>query len=262
MAIPRAKTKPAPLKSRPAARKPTPAAPPAKPKLPAALAQRAKALHDAAQARLVEQGREAIALIRDRREAIADDYFDVGRALITLKSEAVALALGYGDVAAMLRAELDLSVATANKLIELATRVDRSLLRELQQERAAAILALVDATPEDDTVEDLLAAPFPLPEGGGTLDLRTAPVAEITAAARALRQQHAPATKRAAGFTTTPAERKAFNALVAPVTKHKTLRGVATFKLVASRGAHGPLVESRIPLSEFERVTALLHQRR
>ena len=60
----------------------------------------------------------------------------------------------------------------------------------------------------------------------------------------------------------TLAERKAFAALVAPVTKRASLRGVATFKLVASRGEHGPLVESRIPLRDFERVTALLHQRR
>jgi hypothetical protein len=90
-------------------------------------------------------------------------YGDVGHALITLRNTAVALALGYDDVATMLRAELDLSVDTAHKLIELATRVDRSLLRELQQERAAAILALVDATPADDTVEDLLRAPFAFP---------------------------------------------------------------------------------------------------
>jgi hypothetical protein len=255
MATPRAKKQPVIPRSKPAAE-------PAKRKLPAALEQRARALHDAAQARLVEQGREAIALIRARREAIADDYFDVGHALITLKNIAVALALGYDDVATMLRAELDLSVDTAHKLIELATRVDRSLLRELQQERAAAILALVDATPADDTVEDLLRAPFALPDRSGFLDLRTAPIAAIKSAARAIRQLHAPAAKRSEGFTTTPAERKAFAALVAPVTKRASLRGVATFKLVASRGEHGPLVESRIPLRDFERVTALLHQRR
>ncbi|MBK8694012.1 MAG: hypothetical protein IPN17_17435, partial [Deltaproteobacteria bacterium] len=123
MATPRAK-KPAAKKPATSRKKPAPT-PPKKP-LPAALAKRAKALHDAAQGRLVEQGREAIALIRDRREAIADSYFDIGQALITLKSEAIAQALGHADVATMLRDELDLSVTTANKLIELATRVDRS----------------------------------------------------------------------------------------------------------------------------------------
>lgn len=258
MATPRAK-KPAAKKPATPRKKPTPT--PTKKPLPAALAKRAKALHDAAQARLVEQGREAIALIRDRREAIADSYFDIGQALITLKSEAIAQALGHADVATMLREELDLSVTTANKLIELATRVDRSLLRELQQERAAAILAVVDATPDDDTPEALLAKPFRLPSGD-TLDLRTAPVGTIIELARTLRLERAPSTKRTAGFTTTPADRKAFAALIAPIAKDKALRGVATFKLIASRGEHGPLVESRVPLREFERAAALLVKRR
>lgn len=248
--------------STPRAKKPSPKKKsPAKKKLPPALAQRAKKLHAEAQARLAAQGREAIALIRARRADIAEDYFDIGRALITLKSEAIALALGHADVAAMLRAELDLSVATADKLIELSTRVDRSLVRELQQERAAAILALVDATPEEDTPEDLLARPFPLTDGG-TLDLRTAPVAAIKDAARAVRQTHAPKGKRTAGFTTSPEDREAFAALVAPVTKDRSLRAKVTFKLVASRKAHGPLVESRIPLREFEAVVARLLKRR
>jgi hypothetical protein len=256
MVTPRTKT------TTPAAAKKRPAAPaPQKRPLPLALAKRAQALHTAAQARLVEQGREAIALIRDRREAMADSYFDVGQALITLRSEAIAQALGYDDVAAMLRAELDLSVTTAAKLIDLATRVDRSLLRELQLERAAAILALVDATESDDTPEQLVAKPFRL-SMGGTLDLRTAPVAEIKAEARTLRQGRASAKKPVKGFTTTPAERKAFAALVAPVVKDKALRGVATFKLLASREEHGPLVESRIPLKEFARAMGLLRPRR
>ncbi len=258
MATPRAK-KPAAKKPAPSKKKPTPT--PTKKPLPAALAKRAKALHDAAQGRLVEQGREAIALIRDRREAIADSYFDIGQALITLKSEAIAQALGHADVATMLRDELDLSVTTANKLIELATRVDRSLLRELQQERAAAILAVVDATPDDDTPEALLAKPFRLPSGD-TLDLRTAPVAAIIDLARTLRLERAPSTKRTAGFTTTPADRKAFAALIAPIAKDKALRGVATFKLIASRGEQGPLVESRVPLEDHPRVATLLHARR
>lgn len=248
MATPRVKTKPAAKKL-----------PPKRP-LPAALAKRAKALHDAAQQRLVEQGREAITLIRDRREAIADSYFDVGQALITLRSEAIALALGYDGVPAMLRAELDLSVSTAAKLIDLATRVDRSLLRELQQERAAAILAVVDATEEDDTPDELLAKPYRLADGG-TLDLRTAPVAEIKGLARALRQQRA-TTKPARGFTTTPADRKTFAALIAPVMKDKALRNTATFKLIASRGEQGPLVESRVPLKDVPRMVALLHKGR
>jgi len=248
---------------KPTAKKPTARTkkPPAKRPLPAALVKRAQALHEAAQARLVEQGREAISLIRDRREAIADNYFDVGQALITLKSEAIAQALGYEDIAAMLRAELDLSVSTAAKLIELATRVDRSLLRELQHERAAAILAVVDATEEDDTPEQLLAKPFRLPEGG-TIDLRTAPIVDVKALARALRHQRAATKKPARGFSTTPADRKAFAALIAPVAKDKTLGGVATFKLLASREEHGPLVESRVPLKDYPRVVALLHARR
>jgi len=62
--------------------------------------------------------------------------------------------------------------------------------------------------------------------------------------------------------TASPADRKAFAALIAPVAKDKTLGGVATFKLLASREEHGPLVESRVPLKDYPRVVALLHARR
>jgi hypothetical protein len=237
----------------------TPAA--SKKRLAPALARRASALHAVAQARLVKQGREAIALIRERRADIAENYFDVGQALVTLKSDAMAAALAYDDVATMLREELDLSVATADKLIELATRVDRSVLRELRQERAAAILALVDATPEDDRVEDLLAKPFPV-AGRAPLDLRTAPVAAIRDVARAIRQRRAPAPgKRAEGFTTTPAQRATFAALTTGVQKDRALRGLATFKLIASRAAHGPIVEARIALAHFASVVRRLAAR-
>lgn len=226
-------------------------------KLPSALEKRAKAAHAAAQARLVEEAREAIATIRARREDIAESYFDIGQALVTLTRETVALAMGYADVAALLREELDLSLGTAKKLIELATRVDRSVLRTLQQERAAAILALVDATPEDDTLEALLERPFPTPDGG-KLDLRAAPIDAIKDLARTMRQDRAAKDKRPEGFSTTAAQREMLKGLVATVTRDKSLAAITSFRLVASRKAHGPLVESRIPLKEFARVVALL----
>gem|GEM_PF-5990801 len=59
-----------------------------------------------------------------------------------------------------------------------------------------------------------------------------------------------------------PADRKAFAALIAPVVKDKTLRGAATFKLIASRGEQGPLVESRVPRKDLQRVAGLLHKGR
>ncbi len=120
---------------------------------------------------------------------------------------------------------------------------------------------MVDATEEDDTPEQLLVKPFRLPEGG-SIDLRTAPIVDVKALARALRQQRAATNEPARGFSTTPADRKTFAALIAPVAKDKTLGGVATFKLLASREEHGPLVESRVPLKDYPRVVALLHTRR
>ncbi len=233
---------------------------PKKPALAPALAKRAKALHDAAVARLAEQGREALALIRERRRRIAEDYFDIGVALVTLKTGAMAAALGYDDVESMLREELDISMTTANELVELATRVDRSVLRELSRERAAAVLALVDATPEDDTVEGVLERPFTLPNGE-RVDLRTGPVEALHDAARALRHARGVGASKG-GFTTTPEQRAAFDALIEPVSRAKALRGLVSFKLVASRKAHGPLVESRVPLRDFAAVAKLLAKRR
>ncbi|MBI5518417.1 MAG: hypothetical protein HY909_31890 [Deltaproteobacteria bacterium] len=231
---------------------------PAKRALAPALKKRADALRAAAQARARKRGRAAVAHIRELREHIADDYFDIGQALVTLGDEDVVRALGYDDRATMLRAELDLSVTTADKLVELATRVDRSVLRTLDQERAAAVLALVDATPEPDTFEGLLTKPFALPGGEEPMDLRAAPVEAIKGAARTLRQGRVPPGKRGKGFTTTPEERAAFAEAIAPVERDRGLRAATTFRLVASRKGHGPVVEVRIPLRMFDAAVRLL----
>lgn len=74
--------------------------------------------------------------------------------------------------------------------------------------------------------------------------------------ARTLRQERASATKRTAGFTTTPSDRKAFAALIAPIAKDKIrpcvearadawpkiLRAVASFKLIGDGAEYNPVL--------------------
>jgi len=82
----------------------------------------------------------------------------MGRALQVLKSKGVADAMGYGSFETLCAKQLDLSATRADLLIKLYEKLDASLVRELGTDRASALMNLADATPEDDRVEDLLAA--------------------------------------------------------------------------------------------------------
>ena len=133
--------------------------------LPKALAERAKAQHDAKQARLLVKGRAAIAHIRERQVDIAANMVDIGLALVELKVEGMAEALGRSGFAEVCELDLGLPFSTANVLVALATKVPREVVTRLGTDRARAVLELVEATPENESIEELLRAKLALPSG-------------------------------------------------------------------------------------------------
>jgi len=223
------------------------------PTTPPALVKRAKAAHAARLTRLAAQGRDAIGAIRAARSAVATNYFSMGEALAVLQGSGMAEALGRKDFAEVCTLDLDMAERTAEQLIALVKRLSRTMLETLGRERANAMLALVDATPADDAVGDVLGATINLPSGE-KLVVRDASTAEIYAAAKAFRDARAVGqTKRSPGFTTTPDERARF-AKSAKHWQRKDVKDVVTTRLVASRKEHGALVRVELPLAVWERL--------
>ena len=98
-----------------------------KPAVPAALAREAKAAHAARVARLAKRGREAIARIKERQGDVAASMVDIGEALVELKAEGVAEALGRAGFAEVVTRDLGMAITTAHALVALSTRVSRAL---------------------------------------------------------------------------------------------------------------------------------------
>ncbi len=226
--------------------------------LPKELAARAKAQHDAKLARLAERARDAIARIRERQADIAANMVDIGLALVELKADGMAEALGRSGFAEVCEKDLRMPLSTANSLVALATKVPREIVTSLGPDRARAVLELVEATPEDDTPDDVLHAKLALPSGR-TLDVAAASTHELREAAKEFRDARPAAEgKRSRGFTSTSAEKKSFKSLA----KHLTERGHAGAKLVATRDGKGAKVRFEVRLSEIDAFATALRAAR
>ncbi len=224
-------------------------------KLPAALERNARAQRDAKRQRLADEGFKALSAIKALRTKISDDFLAMGRALQVLKSKGVADAMGYGSFETLCAKKLDLSVTRADLLIKLYEKLDASLVRELGTDRASALMNLADATPEDDRVEDLLAAKLALPSGA-VLDVAKATVQAINDAAATLRRGAAATGATRRGLTVSAVEQRRFDATV------KRLRaivgddeGVAA-KLIATRKESGADAQVRMPLAALVSLVA------
>ena len=252
-----------PASKPPRTKKPAPKKPRAKkpatidPALPAALAKRANMLHADKVGRLAAVGRAAIARIRERQTDVAANMVDIGLALHELRAEGVAEALGRNGFGEVCELDLKLPVTTALNLIAIATRVPREVVTSLGHDRARAVLELVDATPEDDTPEQVLSQPLKLPSGE-MLDVRNAPVATLRQAAKAFRAVRPGATaKRGRGFSASPDEKKTFAAFARRLHAH---HAEATTTLVASRGTKGAKVRIEVHLADLEKLPTALRK--
>ena len=130
-------------------------------------------------------------------------------------------------------------------------------MRDVGPDRARALMELADATPEDDTAEDLLDATLTLPSGT-TLVVRSASTEALDAAAKAFRQARPLEDgKRNRGFTTTSSEQKAHAAIAKRLAKAPA-NARATTRLVAQRDAGGAKLVIEVRLAAWAETLALL----
>lgn len=122
---------------------------------PAALAKRAASVAKKARAQNEVRARELIALVQDKLRTAASAFYDIGVALTELSAPSLYTALGYRSFAAMVRTELGFSIDKARQLMEVAKGLKRSTALSLGPTRAAAVIELTKATPEDDTPEQV-----------------------------------------------------------------------------------------------------------
>lgn len=212
-----------------------------------ALRENADAARAAKLARLKTQGTAAIERVRDLRARIEDDFLEIGQELVTLDDPAVIEAMGYDDFAAVCTGPLAMSVGKARQLIAVTTRLAPQLARSLGQERAAALLSLVDATPEEDTPAEVWKATLALPDGS-KLDVDKATTREIREAATAIRRHHA-AKKggRGRGLTVSADEQARAAKIERAIAKDAALAGT-TVTLKAGPKARGARVVIAVDL--------------
>lgn len=219
-----------------------------------ALAARAKAAHTARMARVARAAWEAIDRVRALRRGIESDFLEIGAALVALKAEGVPEALNLPSFEAVVETHLDMSLTKAEQLIAVATRVRRELAEKLGQDHAAALVELADATPDDETPEDLFNATLTLPDGA-RLVVRDEKPARLRAAAALFRQ--ARQAKKGRGLTTSPAERKKLGAIRAQARMVKALAR-ARFDLKATHHPDGADLTIRVPLARLAALATAL----
>jgi len=217
--------------------------------LPPALARNAQKSAAQKRARLAGEARADIELIKARRQRIVEDFYDIGEALLRLKRPGVPEALGHKSFGDLCRVELDMSPAKAAQLIAVVNAIPRHEARALGQERAAALLALAEATPEDDSAGTLARSVLKLPSGK-RLDLAKASTRELREAAKEVRSAQPKAAEKARrGVTTTTEERAQAAAL------QEALRGLglseARVLAVARAGGGADVRIERVPLASL-----------
>lgn len=167
--------------------------------LPPALAERAEAMVAMAKTRVL---REARAALEEARAAMAETerhYYELGRALLTLRKEGYAEALGFkGGLRELCERELELSWATVDRLLRAVEALTQEQFARLKRTRVDALLALAAATEADDTEAILAGETVTLWEKGPLLDVGAAKTPALLAAATEVRAQRT-ATKSAPG---------------------------------------------------------------
>jgi len=217
------------------------------------LADNAAAAHEARLARLKLTGERAITRVRDLRARIEDDFLEIGQELTRLDQPGVLEALGYESFEALCDEALEMSLARAKQLIAITTRLSVELARSLKQDRAAALLALVDATAEDDTPEELLKATLTLPDGS-TLDVDQASTQAIRDAALLLRRTAAAKrAQRGRGRTVGPEEQATATAITKAIRRVQSLETTEVTLKAGAKGRGARLVVA-VDLALFTRL--------
>ncbi|MBK8258506.1 MAG: hypothetical protein IPK82_38335 [Polyangiaceae bacterium] len=123
-------------------------------------------------------------LIARRKARIAEDFYEIGKALKELQDKKLYLAVGYTSFEGMLDGRGVLSVTQARKLIQVVSKVPLATALKVGPEKAFALVKFTEVTPELDTPELLV-------EGGqkiGGKSAAEASVRDIAGATKTLRK--------------------------------------------------------------------------
>jgi hypothetical protein len=129
------------------------------------------------------EAKELIALVRRRKDDIADAFYDIGEALAKLKSREMIVALGLRSFAEVCETKLSMSASFAEQLIDVARSMSRQEAIAMGQSRAIALVGVAQATPQGDTPGEIFRAGRIALPGRASVDVRKASVREITRAA-------------------------------------------------------------------------------
>jgi hypothetical protein len=198
--------------------------------------------------------------VRDLRARIEDDFLEIGQELVTLIDPAVIEAMGYEDFAAVCADAIGMSAGKARQLIAVTTRLAPQLARSLGQDRAVALLSLVDATPEEDSPAEVWKATLTLPDGA-KLDVDKASTQAIRDAATMIRREHAAKTGKARrGLTVTAEEQAAAKKIEKAIAGDKALAGTSV-TLKAGTKAKGARVVIAVQLGLAARMAKAVGKR-
>ena len=125
---------------------------------------------------------DLVALIRRRVTDVVEGFYDIGEALREVLDKKLYAAEGHKSLEAFLKAEAMMSGRQARKLIAVVRKVPREKALTLGQERAYALVAYTDATPDDDSPAQLVADGAKI----GAKPAGEASVRDIKAATRAV----------------------------------------------------------------------------
>lgn len=149
--------------------------------MPAALVKRAEALSRQKLTRVVAAARQDIALIQRKRADVAAAFYDIGEALVRLKTSGAHRAFKRPSWEAFCVAELDMSESQAERLIEIVQQMTREDAIKLGTfSKASSVARLVKATPAEETVAQAIREGIVV--GGARLDVKHASARQIARA--------------------------------------------------------------------------------
>ncbi|CAN5811392.1 hypothetical protein BH09MYX1_BH09MYX1_53050 [soil metagenome] len=200
--------------------------------VPPSLVKNVAKVAERAMKNLVAEARADIALILEKKGAIAAAFYDIGEALVRLKRKGIPEALGHESYDEMCSKEFGLASGQVDELVDIVTRLTRKDAIKMGQSKATAFARLAAATPAADTPAGIYRRGVRSPSGKAVGKGSSA--REINEASKEFRQA-ARGAHRSRGRSTMPAERD----FAARVQAALHTAGVMTAKVLAVASVPG-----------------------
>lgn len=177
-------------------------------------------------------------LIARRKDRIAEDFYEIGKALRELQQKKLYLALGHASFSEMLDERKTMSLSSAKKLIEVVSKVPLEQAIALGPEKAYALARYAAATPQLDTPASLL-------EIGAEIDGKKVAEASLRDLAQAAKKARAKTKPVRAANPEEAAAAQAGREVSAWLRAHR-VRGA---RVDAKRGAKGYRITIDLPVT-------------